>query len=495
MKSYSDKIASIISKNEFLFFFVTVFIIFISRSGALNLINNEECYITFAKQYMDNDWMPYSFHLNDVAGGRIVFQTIFGTLFKYFDTVTTTVTLRFFFSSCLIFFLYKIYKTTKIDLLIYIPILALAYFPHQFLFGGAWIFGGFESKTLAYIFVLWSLNKLIKKERTHQEYIIAGAVYFHFLIGFWYFFIYLLFSLIEDRKVLFKISFKVLILISPLLFYLFSTYISIENTVFEYNPDWIYTYIRNPHHTVPFESWKNFKSHFLVGFSVVSILIILHFTTKISLFFKEEVHQRIYSLTLLISIVQVLFVLLSYFDKNGTFLKLYPFRMNTILSLLMFILITITIQKIKYKRIIFISIIWIATISYTISKSIKMIKKSGELPLVEVANYLKENTDKKSVFLVIDNFGNSELRRLSERNEFYSRFVPTQKDKIVEWYYRMLESEQIIEASKKEIDISATQRKIDYIICNKKRTDKNLIYSSERYFIYKTSINILNISK
>ena len=115
--------------------------------------SNEEAYLPLAKQFMDPGWMPNSFIFNEWAGNRLFFQYLTGFFLKYIEFEPFV-----FFARMLTFLLISIplaavLKTLQIKNL-YLVVIIQIYLLHQNYFGREFIFGDFEAKSLAYIFVL-----------------------------------------------------------------------------------------------------------------------------------------------------------------------------------------------------------------------------------------------------------------------------------------------------------------------------------------------------
>jgi len=316
---------------------VFIFVILGGNILSFCLVSNEELHLQYAKHYFNPDWIPNSFILSDWPGYRVIFQILLAPLLICFDFETTAFIARFI--SILLFIiplsrLFKLIQLTNIDVLL---LLQLYFFFNQAFFGGEWIFGSIEPKTLAYPFIFLSLYYLLKEKFYHSYIILAVATYLHVLAGAWVFVLFSFYLLFAKQNLIKIISFSFiyLILLSPFFYYLINELlINNQSAINGIDINWVIVYIRSPHHFGPFLSMTYFFQNFLLGilFSIASMLICIFIFSK----YENEILKKINKLTIIIFSMLLLFVFISYFDKNGHFMKYHPFRLSALSMFLFF---------------------------------------------------------------------------------------------------------------------------------------------------------------
>jgi len=482
---------------------ILIWLLLCIRFANFQLIGNEEQYFALARHYMDPEWIKGAFPLQEFTGTRIIFETIAGIILQHISFEA------FAFWGRIMVFLFmaiplgKIFKLLNIPNYIILFILSVYIFKNQALFAHEWIFMGIEAKSLAYIFIFWALYKLFKNKNYHAIIFTALATYFHVLVGGW-FLIYLIFFLLLEKQVLTKIiksGLLFLIITLPFIIFLVPTYINdTETTINGINTNWIYAYYRNAHHLAPFESFHKFYHYFFPGILITIVL----YSLCIFLFSKIENMQfrKLNNLNIAIFSFQLLFVIISFFDKNGALLKYYPFRSSALslfLILIEFALYIkinhgfigktrwITISRLK-SVILLVSFILVSF--YTINSTLSAIsyhKEYKNRDVQVIAEFFKKNTDKEDVILsFVENDEMLPLLRKSERKLFVLfKFVPTTSELLYQWYTRNELSKQVKSNHDLIVDV-CSQYQVNYVVSDDKinsRYYKELL-SSQRYFVY-----------
>ena len=476
------------------------------------LSGNEENYLALSKQFINPDWIPNSFFFSDVPGTRIIFQFIFGILLQYFSFEAIT-----FFGRLLSFALFsiiftKIFKYFNISNIELLFVLVIVFFKYQSIFAGGWMLGRFESKVIAYFFVLYSIYYFLK-EKHLQALLFAGiAAYFHVLVGGWYailYFIYLLITRIQFRQLLYY-GFVYLIIIAPVIVYLYFNYFTNQPSVIEgINVNWVYVYFRNPHHIGIFKDYITFRKYFLDGV-IISIVL---FSTCIFYFtrIKDKDIKMLNTFNIIIFSQQFISMIIAIFDENGVFLKYYPFRTSVLSLFLMLLQITVYFKKygndIFFKKLIsrigynnykfYLNILFfLIIIPLLISKAHSNInrnillsssEKYGMKKRNELYSYIKDNTQKGDVFFLFagkDDY--LSFMRETEREQFsVFKFILTSNYKIYEWYIRVLEKQKVFEDINYIYKIKENYR-IDYMVSKDPLPDKfYLVWSNKTFYLYK----------
>ena len=138
-----------------------LFVLISANYIGFGLMGGEEQYFAFSKQYMQNDWMPNSFCLNHPAGYKVLFQVIIGFLLKFISFGQLAFLSRLINYVFLAIPLSRIFKKLRFTNIETLVILQVGYFMHQSIWAGEWIFGSFEQKSIAYIFVFYALYQLL----------------------------------------------------------------------------------------------------------------------------------------------------------------------------------------------------------------------------------------------------------------------------------------------------------------------------------------------
>jgi len=92
--------------------------------------------------------------------------------------------------------LFRRFGLSTIDAILAVGIFALM---GQALIGGEWLFNGYEAKVAAYALVLAGLAMVLDGRSYVAALLFAAAIYFHFLVGVFWFFAAVVFTLIAER--------------------------------------------------------------------------------------------------------------------------------------------------------------------------------------------------------------------------------------------------------------------------------------------------------
>ncbi len=492
---------------------ILIFLIISIYFLGFELIYNEEQYFGYAKAFMDSGWMTGSFLFTDFPGTRIIFQYITGWILRF-----TGFEMLAFFGRMLNFLLYALpiaalARHLRLNNILLVFWMAVIFIPQQSFFAGEWLFGGFEPKTLAYIFVLWSLVFLFREQYFICILFAAFSVCLHLLVGGWYS-LYLFIFMLLNHKMNFKVILEWIIyavILSPLIIYLYTGILSGNKTIINgVNTNEVYVFIRNPHHIGLFKN-PEFFLHYHAGKILVCLIA---FILSLSLYRKSLWGHLGTMNTLLIIILaqNLLFIFIAYFDRKGTLLKFYPFRGN-LLAMMLFQLETLILLKEKwipqlYKWLKKRKIRWSKRIFYEVQMilllclfimtiSFKLINRysdfrSGQKYWQEINSLTKQlklnsNTSDKFFMVCPENKYTLSIPRKAEREAFfYFQFIPTESVKIYEWYNRM-QKQEMIKANPGLLSQPDFRNDVAYVVsCNVIENEHfESIFQSEHYFLYK----------
>lgn len=456
--------------------------------------DNEENYLQLAKAFYNSEWIKDSFIFSESSGARLIYQYIVGFFLNYLSFEVVTILFRLVLILGYSFVLSKIYKKIKFNNLCIAAHLIFLFLDHQSFFGGSWMLISVEAKGFAYLFALLALYNLLNKKEYLAILFLIVATYFHVLVGF-YMFSYLMLTKISLEKISVK-SIKPIILksaiyflaIAPFVIYLLSS-IQADPTL-KPNSDWIYTHYRNPHHTTLFKSLDYFLRNHLFGvsYAIIGLIILISIKAHKKLNYELTV---LYNFVIISLFISLLIVPISYFDKSGTFLKYYPYRINTVSTFILTLLITKWLYsaiKTSYLNKIYFFLIMVFSISLLpliISRTNKSLDYLKTDYFDDICYYVKDNTEKQAViFSSIEDYS---MTRKMERDRFVlHKFVPADLSKIHEWYYRV-ESKNKVLKNIDALENLSKKYKIDYLLSDEENGSNylKLVYNNKLYYLYK----------
>ncbi len=480
-----------------IFMFATLAIAFLSPS----LDANEEQYMQLAKQFVDPTWIPQSINLTEAAGTRILYQWIIGHALKFFSFEVTKLIFGLGLTVGFSIGLRKIYKLLSLGNHHFLVHLGLFLFFEQSFFAGSWMLISVEPKGFAYLFVLYSFYYLLTNRWNGAFLLLMVASYLHILVGF-YSFAYLLLTLllfknyhqISLRKLGF-LGFLYAMLLIPFVIYLKTTATDYSMNSEEVLPSWIYTYFRSPHHTALVPDLKYFfKEHF---FGILNALVALFASLLIySECRKNKIIAMINQFVMVSLAGTLLLVSIAFLDKNGVILKFYLYRINTLSTFFITLLLAwgffeivkqYYFKKIQVLVLMIFSVIILKTVLLNFYSTVTYTQSLKNLNAL--SDFIRLNTDSQSLIFNFDE--NLALVRKTERNFFVVyKYIPAQLSKINDWYNRVLEKNEAIEFPSKMGDL-INKYGIAYLIAPKEKkgwTDYPLIYENEDYLLFETGV-------
>lgn len=455
---------------------------------------NEEHYLQLAKQFMDPDWIPNSQNLTEYPSSRLLYQYILGFFLQFLTFEHTVFIFRLLLVIATSIPLAKIYEKLKLSntqLLLHLPILFLL---NQSLFGGSWMFISVEPKGFSYIFLLLSLHYFLSHDKWKMTIALIIASYFHVLVGGYAFLYFILTDLFfsKEKKWLPAVGY---IAVYALVMLPFALYIQSGLKVskeLSAHADWIYTYFRNPHHTTLFPSFLYF--YYIHFYGIFLALIGLIFSIQNRKVYKDENAELLNNFVIFSLVATLILAFITAFDRTGTVLKFYLFRINTVSTFGLTILLTIRIYdfiKAKYHHQLSIYIVLFAllfTSKLAVPNALQWreyICRNNDRYVDEVCQFIKNNTEQGDV--IFSQIKNLTITRKSQRDRFVIyKFVPVEISKIPDWYERVLTKKKVIE----DIDLlpSASEKyRIDYFLTDQEIKNKKYlrsVYSNDRYYLF-----------
>ncbi len=477
---------------------LVIFIPLVMMFATTHLSGNEEQYLQLAKQYMNPNWIIHSQNLTEVAGTRILYQLILGSILQFFSFETTVLIFRLVFIIGFTIVLDKIYQTLSLDnFQIFFHITLFTIILDQSFFGGSWMFIGVEPKSFSYLAILFSFYYLLNDKYIPALALLVIATYFHILVGGYSFF-YLMATLFLFKKDA-PYSLRQLVLaggiytifIIPFVMYLKSTSLNtgiVDSTV---SPSWIYTYFRSPHHTAIAKSTSYFIEHHFNG--VITAMLALVVSIVLYRLSKRKNVQLIHRFVIVSFLGTLCLIPIAFIDKNGDFLKFYLYRINSLSTFFFALLVPIWIYalaKREYLKFIKPTIIVIGAfvlIRPTLTNVIKTATaNSSKASLIEMCEYIKSNTKPESLIFSFPN--DHSITRRTQRSLFsVKKFIPAQLDKLPEWYNRVLEKENILNDAT-YLKNAVKKYNINYILISKEKAKSEmgeLIFENKKYALLK----------
>lgn len=494
---------------------IIFFILLIVNATTFNTSGNEEQYLAISKQYINPTWILNSFHLTEWPGARIFNQSVTGFFLQFIS-----IPLFAFLAKWINFILFsipigRIFKTLKITNIEILFLFQLFYLNQthgdQAFFADEWIFGEFQGKTLAYIFVFFSLSALLEGKDKKSVLFSIFASYLHILVGGWFLItsvLYFLFSKKQLKETI-KLSGLYLIAMSPLIIFLGrKILVDTEKVIDGVSLNWIYVYFRHSHHVGLFHDISFFRASVFGGLRTVVIsFIILALTKKL----LERNELKVLS-NLIFGTFGILFTFLFVafldrfaFDRAGSFfLQLYPFRVAAISKFMLLLFIGAAVKEYflnndiskKYLNIILFVIV-VPYLGSRFTRNVAAIYRSPglgyiEKPIQELSNFISKKTAREdSFFLNVQ--GDDQLEtsfyRAIERDRYADyKLVPAGTNKLYLWYHRILASRKI----KKDINHlfqMPVKPTFKYLISDKEIYHAKLVvlYKNQKYSLYQVN--------
>ena len=475
----------------FVLLFVSISLIYL---GAVPN-RNEEVFMQYAKQFVNPDWIYKSSILTEFPGVRLVYQSIIGSFLRFASFESAVFIFRFILIIGFSFVLSKLYRSLNMGRIQAIFHLLVFFIANQSLFAGSWMMISVEPKGFAYLFILCAFYFLLNNRFVLTLTFLIIGTYFHFLAGaystFYIFLTFLIFSkeLGTGRRLIITFASIYFISVLPNLLYIVTAVRGAPEGL-QPSADWIYTYFRSPHHTALFKSLNYFIEVHVIG--VILSGLGMFFVIRLKQYFVDSKTLIIINFVICSLVGTLAAVLLAYFDTEGVFLKYYPFRINTVSTFFLMMIITKWAwDSIKSKTISTVKgLLLICILLMVLRETIPNIKKNlhhilSKDTIGEACEFIKVTSNKKAkIFSFIED---NTIMRKAERDRFVSyKLNPAELSKIHEWYFRVLEKRRAI-ADSQYLGHLFEKYHITYILCRKTYElfgPYHLEYSNDDFSVY-----------
>ena len=461
------------------------------------MTENEEMYFGLARQYIDPNWIPNSFTFTESPGTRLFFQWLIGPLLVWLPFEHISIGGQIICYGIYAGLLSKIFKLFHLDNILIFVLLQLLFISLQAFIGGEWIFRNFETKSIAYIFIFLSLIELLQNNRKKAILWTVPAFYFHVLVGGWCFIAIIIFFFIREvpLKSIFLLGCLFILLTFPWLCYLLNDIlVSQQKIINSVNLDWVYTYFRNPHHTVTFHmGWPWFRKHRIEGMGMLLIAAILG-----SLLYpktKNIIQKNAWLFCFATYVILWIVFVFSYFDVTGRFLKFYVYRIAGISFLLTLMAILshlkVWLQAQTFHHTIYTTLLLCSLLYLPIKVNDNLNKESKRKSVgySQVLQYLQSEGSPGQVVVCLFNSFKANLPRETRLEPIVSyKFVPSGTEKLYEWYKRLKEKEKV-ENNLDLLEEYCIKHQVSFIVSTKPL--KHLIpdFTKDEYYIFKYPIH------
>ena len=395
---------------------------------------------------------------------------------------------RFFLSLFFSIALFLLFSFLSISLYGSLIVLISFLLIGQNFFGELQIFKGLLASDLSYLFSFFGFIMLFKNNFKIASFFLIVSTYFHFLIGGYSFLFFITYFFIISKKTVNILQYLIfyIVIITPLLIILYNSnnVITTESDNF-LSADYIYSYVRHPHHLLPFLDIETFFSKWFMGISIW--LASFAYIYKFRRVFINENLKKVFYLLSIVNFYLLIFFVVSFFDKNLFFSKFYFFRNSSLSLFLSLILIShilikklnVQITPIYFTAFTFIFVICISINYKNLNQRIFGTKTDPEK--LEVFDFINSNIYNKT-FLIQNGFLDF-YRMTSNKSLFSNKFIQTNEVEILSWYSKKVFHQNIF--SNNFYNDSFT---VDFIISEKilnLNVPIELIFSNRKFFIYK----------
>jgi hypothetical protein len=314
---------------------------------------NEIDVLPLSRQFVQPNWVPEDWYLNQPAGYRLLFQATFGWLAAAWGFLAASILGRLV---CYSFFAFGlVWLGRRLGLTLPLLLLALILYLHsgcdrflldrcaydQGAIAGEWMIGSLESKAVAYSLLPLAIGWLLTGRYRGAALLLGLMTSLHVLVGGWAFLVGLGWILLHRRAYPMSSWY----LGSSLLIYMVASGFAIPAIVQQLTadlpattplaPSYIYVFLRLAHHLNPLswspEAWiRPIVLLIVLGGSVVSL-------RRQRRSAQPLVQEQITTALRLASLVGMALIpfgiglLIAPFDLTGRWLQYYPFRLGDVL--------------------------------------------------------------------------------------------------------------------------------------------------------------------
>lgn len=321
----------------------------------------------------------------------------------------------------------------------------LFYYFGSDLYGGEWLFHGLESKTLAYPLVILSVALFLLRAPIKGAVAAAGATYFHFQVGgYWFAFLILVWFLHErDLRRAVKVGGVYSLLVLPLLIIIVQDQLGSAGLI-EDDIDLLYARLRMPHHVDPFASTYSFAFDWLPGIMTATVWLALWGALRRSIrtaaSYAEVFIGDLAALALGFTLVGV--VVTAFDDEAvfGKFLLFRPTSLALLLGLLMAFSLASRLGKVRFQSAVLVGLLLVGPFFASNSLGSNLVEFLNDRETKRRYDELSSHLGKDAVVLIDPDLESNYLaleRRTGLKGYVTWKFFPTHPTDIARWRDRM----------------------------------------------------------
>ncbi|MBD2436799.1 DUF6798 domain-containing protein [Nostoc sp. FACHB-110] len=425
-----------------------------------NMEINEVDLLPLARQYVEPNWIPGDWYLNQPVSYRELFQTLFGRLIVSWGFLASSIAGRLFCYSLMAWGLVLIGRRLGLHPVMLMCAVSMFLLRQNIAAGATLIVPGIESKTVAYALVFLAIALMLRQRYQLMALLLGLATSFHVLVGA-YTTLFTLAWLIVRRKSRFpnlrKFGLIALLYFATGIFGVKAVIqqLSTPTPTNPISPSYIYVFLRLPHHLNPLSwspKWLLIAAFFLV-LLIGSSTVLFFNRSSDQLSQQDEARIGLFEFTLISLVPNVIGLIIAPFDTQGSLLQYYLFRIGDVmLPLNAWLLFACAVQQIfsnaKKQQILF--LICTLIVSTFVITSFHDFQKNFQSRLTfpneaqkvdpqwkNMCDWIRNNTPKDAVFVSPPvEFVN--FSWLSERPTIAKyKLLAQTKAGILEWYERL----------------------------------------------------------
>ncbi len=162
---------------------VILFVLFMAHNWGIDIAGGEAQYLGYAKEFMDPGWIPGSFTFTEIAGHRILFQLLIGSLAHYLSFPVLIGLLRALNFLAYAIVLGKLLRFLRIPAWVIFVLFEIYLVAPQSFFAAEWFFISFEPKTVASVCMFAALYRWLRGRWQATTWWSVAATWFHFPRG------------------------------------------------------------------------------------------------------------------------------------------------------------------------------------------------------------------------------------------------------------------------------------------------------------------------
>ena len=426
---------------------------------------NEVDVLPLARQFVNPDWIPQDWYLNQPIGYRFLFSGLVGWMASAWGFLVASIVGRLLCYALISLGLMRIGRHLRLGLPFLLLAIALFLYgwQDQGMIAKEWIVGGLEAKSVAYGLVLLAIADGLQQSDRRMAILLGVATSFHVLVGGWAMLAVAGAWLTERHQSWRQASTLptlgllylggAVFAIPPVLEQLLAAADPAPTTILGVPASFIYVFFRLPHHLNPLSwpAWYWIRPVLLLGLLLGSLLWQTAHRSQLP---RGQVSAS-YRLAKIVGLSLLPFgvgVVLAPWDTTGQLLQYYPFRLGDVLLPLGALLVAACVLEQAVQRwgsrwamtigSVFLVIFSLGQTAFLVQHLVRLPDFPGIVQEVDedwehMGNWIQRNTAVESR-LIAPPVDRSSLLWLSERSIVaHYKFLPQRPADITEWTQRL----------------------------------------------------------